>query len=89
MDWHDAELKPKVLQHSTAFFLAFRPCAAVKIECKMSHLIITFDRYAFIAGVLKLGGANDPKRKLRYTDRYCMPPSLAVLLINFLHGCLI
>jgi len=46
------------------------------------------------------GGANDLVvvfvmrtynciRKLRYADRYCMPPSLAVLLINFLHVCLI
>jgi len=51
MNWRDGESNPKILQHSAAFFPAFQSIdhdAALKIERKMSHLNIAFDRYASI-----------------------------------------
>jgi len=54
MNWRDGEPNPKILQHSAVFF-AFRPLdcgAALKIERKMSHLNIVFDRYASIGTVI-------------------------------------
>jgi len=55
MNWRDRESNPKTLQHAAAFFLAFRLLdhdAALKIERKMSHLNIAFDRYASIGTVM-------------------------------------
>jgi len=55
MNWRDGELKPKILQHFAAFFSEFQPLdlsAALKIEHKMLHLNIAFDRYASIGTVM-------------------------------------
>jgi len=55
MNWRDGEQNPQILQHSPAFFPAFRPLdhgAALKIERKMLHLNIAFDRYASICTVM-------------------------------------
>jgi len=56
INWRNGESNPKILQHSAAFFPAFRPAldqsAALKIERKMSHLNIAFDRYASIGTVM-------------------------------------
>jgi len=46
MNWLDGESNSKILQHSAAFFRRFDHGAALKIERKMSHLNIAFDRYA-------------------------------------------
>jgi len=40
------ESNPKILQHSAAFFQRFNHCYALKLERKMSHLNIAFNRYA-------------------------------------------
>jgi len=48
MNSRNGELNPKILQHSAAFFPAFRLhnyAAALNIERKMSHLNIASDRY--------------------------------------------
>jgi len=47
----DGESNPKILQHFAAFFQRFDHGAALKIEGKMSHLNIAFDRYASIGTV--------------------------------------
>jgi len=54
MSWRDGESNPKILQLSAAFFSAFRLLdgAALKIECKRSHLNIAFDRYASTSTVM-------------------------------------
>jgi len=47
MNWRDGKSIPKILHHSAAFFLAFRQldhAAALKIERKLLHLNIAFDR---------------------------------------------
>jgi len=51
-NWRDGESNPKIQQHFTAFFQRFDHGAALKIERKMSHLNITFDRYASIGSVM-------------------------------------
>jgi len=51
MNWHDGESKPKIMQHSAAFFQRFDHGAALKIERKMSHLNIAYERYASRDGV--------------------------------------
>jgi len=52
MNWHDGESNPKILQHSAAFFQHFDHGAALKIECKMSHLNIAFDLFDSIGTVM-------------------------------------
>jgi len=55
MNWRDGEWNPKILQHSAAFFPAFRPLdrgAALILERKMSHLNNAFDRYACVGTVM-------------------------------------
>jgi len=49
MNWRDGELNSKILQDSAAFFQHFDHSTAQKIEHKISHLNIAFDRYASIA----------------------------------------
>jgi len=53
MNWRDGESNPKILQHYTAFFQRFDHGAALKTECKMSHINIAFDRYASIGTVMR------------------------------------
>jgi len=45
-------IEPKTLQHCAAYFQHFDHGAALKIERKMSHLNIAFDRYAYIGTVM-------------------------------------
>jgi len=46
-------IEPKILQHLTAsFYQRFDHGAALKIECKISHLNMAFDRYASIGTVM-------------------------------------
>jgi len=54
MNWRDEESNPNILQHSAAFsaFSLLDRGVALKIERKMSHLNIAFDRYAFIGIVM-------------------------------------
>jgi len=55
MNWRDVESNPKILQHSAAFFSVFQALdhgAVLKIERKMSHLNIAFNRYASIGNVM-------------------------------------
>jgi len=53
MNWHDGESNPKILQHSAALYSSVSTNGtALKIEHKMSHLKITFDRYASIGTVM-------------------------------------
>jgi len=53
LNWRDGESNSKILQHSAAFFQRFDHGAAVKMERKMSHLNIAFDRYACIGTVMR------------------------------------
>jgi len=46
MNWRGGESSPKILQYPAAFFQRLDHVAALKIEHKMSHLNIAFDRYA-------------------------------------------
>jgi len=53
MNWRDGESNPKILQHSAAFFFQrVDHDAALKIERKMSHLNIAFDRHASTGTVM-------------------------------------
>jgi len=52
MNWYNGESNPKILQHSAAFFQHFDHDAALKIERKMSHLNIAFDRHASVGTVM-------------------------------------
>jgi len=52
MNWRDGESNLKILQHSAAFFQRFDHDVALKIERKMSHLNVAFDRYASIGTVM-------------------------------------
>jgi len=52
MNWHDGESNPKILQHSTAFFQRFDHGVALKLERKLSHINIAFDRYASIGTIM-------------------------------------
>jgi len=45
MNWRDEESTPNILQYSAAFFQRFDHGGAPKIEWKVSHLNIAFDRY--------------------------------------------
>jgi len=51
-NWRDGKSTPKILQYSAAFFQLFDHGAALKIERKMSHLNIAFDRYASLGTVM-------------------------------------
>jgi len=52
MNWRDGESSPKILQHSIAFIQRFNYGAALKLQRKMSHLNIAFDRYASTGAVM-------------------------------------
>jgi len=53
MNLRDGESNPKILQHSATLFSSISTTsAALKIERKMSHLNITFNRYAAIGTVM-------------------------------------
>jgi len=52
MNRRDGESNLKIMQHFAVFFQRFNHGDALKLECKMLHLNIAFDRYDSVGTVI-------------------------------------